>query len=111
MKNKNYREKAFRKMIEKKRKENKGKAVYLRLNKEQLCWLRKMGIKKITPSIYEVKTREFYNVKRLPQILKFIHYEWKRGKKIINIKLKETEEEILTEYDVEHYLLKTKVDL
>lgn len=70
----------------------------------------KLGFE-VVPYLYEIKTKTFYNVKELDRLLKDIHYSWKRGKKVIVIKLNFKQKKILDEYGVKYVPYKYKIKI
>ena len=65
----------------------------------------------VKPYLYEVKTRTFYNVRNLDNILKDIHYSCKRSKKVIVLKLNSKEKKVLKEFRIGYRPYKHKIKL
>ena len=65
----------------------------------------------VEPYLYEIKTKQFFNVRNLPTILKDIHYKSKRGKKFVVFKLTDDEKIILDEFNIKYRPIKYKIKL
>jgi len=65
----------------------------------------------VIPYLYEIKTRTFYNVKVLDNLLKNIHYSCKRGKKVVVFKLSSKQKKMLNEFDVKYVPYKYKIKI
>ena len=66
----------------------------------------------VEPSIYQIETRTFHNVRNLPStLLKDLHYAKKRDKRYLARPLKQNQIELLKEYGVKYRVLKYKIYL
>ena len=110
MKKSAYEESRFKhQLLEKKR--NGVKEVVWKLNPAQIEFIqRKFGFK-VEPYLYEVKTRTFYNVRKLDRFLKDIHYRSKRGKKFTVMKLNPYQRNVLEELEIKYRPYKYKITL
>lgn len=94
-------------LLEKKR--NGVKEVIWRLNSAQRNFIEESLNFVVEPYLYKVKTRRFYNISKLPSILKDIHYRNQRGVKECVLKLNSNEKKILNEFEVNYVPYKYKI--
>ena len=63
----------------------------------------------VIPYLYKIETRTFYNVKSVDNLLKNIHYAYKRGKKVMFSKLKPKQRKLLDDFEVKYRPYKYKI--
>lgn len=63
----------------------------------------------VIPYLYEIKTRSFYNVKNVDNLLKDIHYLHKKGKKIMVFKLNSKQRKLLDQFEVKYRPYKYRI--
>lgn len=109
LKNKQYENSKLKKQLEEKKR--KGiKTLEWKLTKQQRSYVEQIGYY-TEPILYYVKTKHFCNVSKLASILKNIHYKNKNGKTIIVLKLRESDQKLLDEYEVIYYPCKYRIYL
>ena len=111
MKNKDYRKSKLKhQLIQKKL--NGQKVLYWRISSyQQLQDIQEIG-GIVEPYLYEIKTRKFYNVNKLPcTLLKDLHYLNKRGTIYEVRRLRENEKRTLDEFGIRYRPIKFKVFL
>lgn len=85
------------------------KEIIWKLKPEQVEFIEQKFAFEVIPYLYEIRTRTFYNVKTLDNLLKDIHYSCKRGKKVIVLKLSSKQRKILDEFGVKYIPYKYRI--
>ena len=109
MKKKEYEYSKTRKQLQNYKNRGK-KEVIWQLSSRQKEILDSMGIR-YEPWLYKIKTRPFFNIHKLPSILKEVHYKNKDGHNYYVRRLNGKDIGLLKEYNISFTAIKYKIHL